>query len=207
MADQGPGRGMGFCAVKGHLWAGAREEGRSPSQGLAKFSDSDTSGWYVPYPVQSTTNRYVPMGMYLGTPFRYVPVHVPPCRPCTMYLFGFESREQQQRPTIHPSIPSYAIPHPPMPCLGQCDLPRQLWMLAIKRAKHSMRRDEKHRSFSPMCVWSVRPPAERAHARYLNCLFKASIYMTASDFRLTLCRSMRKRPWLRLRLRHRHKAP
>lgn len=117
-ADQGPGRGMGLCAVKGHLWAGAREEGRSPSQGLAKFSDSDTSGWYVPYPVQSTTNRYVPMGMYLETPFGYVPVHVPPCRPCTMYLFGFESREQQQRPTIHPSIhpilchptPAHALP-------------------------------------------------------------------------------------------------
>lgn len=121
LADQGPGVGWTLCG-EGHLWAGAREGGRSPSQGLAKgtfsdsvFSDSDTSGRYVPCPVRSTTNRYVPMGMYLDTPFRYVPLHARHVGHVSC-IFSLSNREQQQRehPPHHPSIP---IPsHPTRPC-------------------------------------------------------------------------------------------
>lgn len=93
-----------------------------------------------------------------------------------MYLVSLSNRAQQQRAPHHPPI--HPIPsHPSMPCLGQCDLPRQHWMLAIKRAKHLMRREEKHRSFSLLLclVLSIRPQAERAHAhtRGINaCLSK-----------------------------------
>lgn len=113
----------GLCAVRATLWAGAREEGRSPSQGLAKgtFSDSVTAtataaaGTYrIRY--KSTANRYVPMGMYLDTPFRYVPVHIRHGGHVPMYP-AFESRGQQQRAA--PDHPSPPIPsHPTRPCPG-----------------------------------------------------------------------------------------
>lgn len=171
LADQGPGVGWTLCG-EGHTLGRGQGGGEEPKSGpgqrdVFRFSDSDISSRYVPYPVQSTTNRYVPMAMYLDTPFRYVPIHVRHVGHVPCIFFPLESRASTKSThhttPIHPNpIPS----HPSMPCLGQCDLPRQHWMLAIKRAKHLMKRDEKHRSFSllwSVCL-SVRSRAERAHA-------------------------------------------
>lgn len=141
------------------------------------------------------------MGMYLDTPFRYVPVHLPPCRACTMYLFAVSRIERATTKSIHhhtPPIHPNTIPsHPSMPCLGQCDLPRQRWMLAIKHAKHLMKRDEEHRSFSLLCglvclsVLSVRSQAERARTRTSAISLPLSKHQQhlASNFRTMLeCR-------------------
>ena len=182
-----------------HLWAGAREEGRSPSQGLAKgtFSDSVTTthaaGTY-PYLVQSPTNRYVPMGHVLG-----YSVWVRTClRPAVsaMYQCIFPRRieqQQQQRPSIHPPThPILSHPTRPSPAWDNVISPDSIRCRPSNAQRHLMKRDEKHRSFSLMCLVcpSCCPSAGRARARAISthvCPSKPSLYVhiTASGFRLT----------------------
>lgn len=189
------GVGWTLCG-EDHLWAGAREKGRSPSQGLAKgtFSDSVTaisSGWYVPYPVQSTTNRYVPRGMYLGTPFRYVPVHTRHVGHVTMYLCPLNRESDNKEhpphpPSIHP-IPS----HPTRPCPAWDNVISPQTALDVGHQTRKALDDAGREApkflpavVCPMCL-SVRSPAERAHARYQCCVLPLPVD------------TMRKRLWLR----------
>lgn len=115
-----------------------------------------------------------------------------------MYYVSFarieHNNKEQQHHTIHPSHPIH--PTRPRPAWDNVISPRQHWKLAIKHAKHLMKRDEKHRSFS--LLWRVCLSVHRLSARTRDidaCLSKHLRHPTSFD--VLPADAMRKRPWLR----------